>query len=387
MTIRVRGGEDIKGTLVTRPFYAELVELLEASAPPDRRGEVVTPDFQQILALPDIPTNHKFHPQWNRRQKDAVSEAAQLWCRVLAMPHARLGDQINQWVALWSGLFDIAAKALLVLIIPSAYAEVLGKRAAAILAEVERRPFDPVLHEATVTRVADQLQQRHAHWVAKMHAADQRLRASVAQQPPPPPVRKTEVAGIAATLYRFQQAADGLWTVSYAGDQRVGLKDLEGMALICALLAAPGQVFHSAYLLQRSRRRPRTAAMAGPPRFEGVPTLDARAVRDMKSRLKELAELSTEANDRGDHEEAEQFENESEVITAQLTKDVAPAGRPRHIGSDAERDRQTASRRYRTASTSIKKSLPVLADHLRRCVRPGRKFVYQPDNQKITWMT
>jgi hypothetical protein len=316
----------------------------------------------------------------------------------------RLGDQINQWVGLWLGLFDIAAKALLVLVIPSSYGEVLGKRAAAILEQVEQQPFDPVLHDATVKRVANQLQHRHAHWLAEMHAADRRLRAST-QQPLRPLVLKSDTAGTAAMRSRFQQAADGLWTVSYADNERVGLTNLAGMALIRLLLAAPGRGFSAAYLLERSqldgaadtnaldeaqfsRQRGRgRRTSAGQLRSTGVPTLDAKAIRDVKAKLEELAESSEAANDRGDHRAAQQMENESDLIKTQLTKDLGPAGRPRHIGSHAERDRHTASHRYRTALSSIEESLPELADYIRRCVRPGRTFVYQPDDHQITWLT
>lgn len=145
---------------------------------------LANPDFQKLLGLPDIPTDSKFRAKWDRRRKDAESEAAQLWLNVLAMPTGRIGDLINKYIAFWSGLFDIRAKALLVLIVPSAYPEVLNKHATAILAVLEQQPFDVVLSEMLVTRMADRLQQRLAYWTARRHAADQQLRARPAAAAP-----------------------------------------------------------------------------------------------------------------------------------------------------------------------------------------------------------
>lgn len=121
--------------------------------------------------------------------------------------------------------------------------------------------------------------------------------------------------------------------------------------------------------------------------FTGVPTLDAQAKREIKAQLIALREQRQSAQERGDHVEEADIDVAVSAIEDQLRRDSGLGGRPRRMGSDAEKARHTASRRYRTALDYLREQLPALAEHLKRCIRPGAKFVYQPPPDIITWLT
>lgn len=199
----------------------------------------------------------------------------------------------------------------------------------------------------------------------------------------------------------FRQTSDGLWEVVFEGQKRVGLKNLKGMALIRRLLAHPGIQISAFELLAASG--PASVGGATPDKdqiddafnegalataapWTGIPTLDDQAKRELKAELVALREKRQSAQERNDQAEEEAIDNEVSAIKARLKLDLRPDGRSRLMGSDVEKFRQAASRRYCTALDHLTEQLPALAEHLKQGIRPGAKFVYHPAAD-ITWIT
>ena len=197
----------------------------------------------------------------------------------------------------------------------------------------------------------------------------------------------------------FRQASGGLWEVAFHGDRRVGLKKLKGMVLIRTLLASPGVPIDASMLVSDSGAAPTgkdqenrisnaiyEGEIATTTPWDGTPTFDDRALREIRARLKELSKERQAAQESGDEEEEARVDEEYARIERQLKLDVGLGGRTRRMGSEAEKARHAASRRYSTALAYLKKQLPDLAEHLTKCVRPGVTFVYQPPADIIHWL-
>src|SRR5690606_20919426 len=67
-----------------------------------------------------------------------------------------------------------------------------------------------------------------------------------------------------------------------------------------------------------------------------------------------------------------------------LRASLGLGGRPRRAGDPVERARKSVYNRIRTASARIERDLPVLARHLRTCVRTGTTCCYAPD-RSLAW--
>ena len=71
---------------------------------------------------------------------------------------------------MWSGIFDIRAKALAFPMPPKKYAELLRAHAETIVSALRKRRLP--ISEELVDRLTERLTQRHAHWMVSAHAAD-----------------------------------------------------------------------------------------------------------------------------------------------------------------------------------------------------------------------
>ncbi len=201
--------------------------------------------------------------------------------------------------------------------------------------------------------------------------------------------------------YIFRQAANHLWEVAFAEERQIGVKSLAGMKLIRALLANAGRPIAASQLMADSaiatgfglaidKARVTDAihqgALCESALSLSTPTLDNRAMRDIKARLIELGEKRKAAQEAGDHAEEARIDEETGALADRLRKDTGLGGRVRSIAPEIDRPRRAAFQRYRTALKHLRQHSPALADHLERCVRSGAKFVYQPDSE-ITWLT
>jgi len=211
-----------------------------------------------------------------------------------------------------------------------------------------------------------------------------------------------EVRSAVGTYYDrvFRQNRDGLWEVAFAGQRRVGLKNLTGMELIRRLLANPGGLVSAKEIMVGSAADPavrpdsrkiQDALSQGDLKVsdasKGISSPVDKGRGQLRERLQALQKARQSAREKGDETAEEKIDEEVEQIARQLREDVGYKGLTRPQGSDTEKARQAVSRRYSDAVKYLRKELPALAQHLEECIRQGAQFVYQPTPCDITWRT
>jgi hypothetical protein len=114
--------------------------------------------------------------------------------------------------------------------------------------------------------------------------------------------------------------------------------------------------------------------------------LDAQAKLELKRKLVELNESLEDQRERGNHERADEIEEQIEFIHRVVAGAVGIGGRDRRAGSNAERARLNVTRAIKTALEKINEQDSGLASILDRCVRTGTFCSYVPDAESpLTW--
>jgi tetratricopeptide (TPR) repeat protein len=167
------------------------------------------------------------------------------------------------------------------------------------------------------------------------------------------------------------------WTLRFAGTG-VRVADAKGLHDIAALLGRPGVAVHVDDLVG--------VGSDGRARLGADPVLDARARREYRSRLADLAEEVEEAEAWHDPERAARARDERDAILAELTASTGLGGRYRRLGDETERARKAVAARVRDALRRIEAVHPALAAHLRASVSTGTRCVYQPA-APVDWQT
>lgn len=165
--------------------------------------------------------------------------------------------------------------------------------------------------------------------------------------------------------------AGAIWTISYAGVDGL-LPDAKGLRDIATLLVRPLQPVPATEL----------AGMAAP--SHGEPTLDRRALVAYRTRLRDLDDDIDTAEADHDLERATPARLEREALVDELRRTTRLGGRPRRLGDDTERARQTVTARIHRALRTIEQHHPSLAAHLRTTVETGTTCCYRPTNP-IKW--
>lgn len=201
--------------------HIERGNLLEPADPPGTAAAPTfsAPDDELILGQENpFAADHRLHHEWERRRVIAAAEAAPLRARLLDQLNGRVrADYARRWRAAlecdleWGcGLFDIRAKAWLSMTrSPSTYAAILNAHADAIVSEACSlgRGIDTEL----VAALTPLLRQRHAHWMAQVHArALQQLAPPIETEPSRASPTSTKVTPRNRTSPRCQQQAEWL---------------------------------------------------------------------------------------------------------------------------------------------------------------------------------
>jgi hypothetical protein len=116
------------------------------------------------------------------------------------------------------------------------------------------------------------------------------------------------------------------------------------------------------------------------------PALDARALREIRTRLADLRETLERAEQLNDLDRASQARQEIDFLTQQLAITVGLGGRRRKDGGDAaERARLRVTQRIKAALRALHTVHPDLADQLARSVQTGVlcSYVPAPDDAPI----
>lgn len=167
----------------------------------------------------------------------------------------------------------------------------------------------------------------------------------------------------AAATFRQEGA---LWTMAFEG-LVVQLSPQKGFADVSRLLARPGAEIHCLELADRP----------GDGGADSV--LDDRARREIQARVRELQREIDEADAANDLGRAERAREELDRIVELLSGALGLRGRPRALGSAAERARSAVTWRIRSAIRKISTAHPRLGRHLENAVRTGTFCVYRPE--------
>lgn len=181
-------------------------------------------------------------------------------------------------------------------------------------------------------------------------------------------------AAAAAPLKARFRLAEGQRHVSF-GSATFAMPDLVGFRHLARLLAEPGREIAAVDLAVAERG----ADSASPAPQLGLPALDDLAREAYRRRLQEVDEDIEEAEANNDPGRAELARRDREFLLAELSRAVGWDGRPRPVGSDAERARTAAFRSIRYAIDRLGDHSPELAMHLRRAVSTGTWCRYDPD--------
>jgi hypothetical protein len=185
-------------------------------------------------------------------------------------------------------------------------------------------------------------------------------------------VTETETPGSIGALSAVFRKDGELWTLAFEG-QLVRLVEVKGFGDLAKLLARPGVEVHCLELADRAGDA-----------SSGDVILDERARREIRARAADLQREIEEADAAHDLARSERAREELDQLVAALTGAVGLRGRPRRLGSAAERARSAVTWRIRSAIRKIGAAHSRLGRHLDNAVRTGHFCTYQPE-QPILW--
>jgi hypothetical protein len=170
------------------------------------------------------------------------------------------------------------------------------------------------------------------------------------------------------------------WLVVYDGMPK-SVEHSVGMAYIARLLQTPGTDIHAAAL--RS-----TVSADGNVQLLGSAgdVLDARALKEYRSKMTELQEEIQEAERNNDLGRAQKLKEDLHAVTEEVARATGLGGRNRKAADDRERARQSVSAAIHRALRAIKKEHEPLWKHLKNSLKIGEFLAYQPD-QPTSWTT
>lgn len=172
-----------------------------------------------------------------------------------------------------------------------------------------------------------------------------------------------------------------VWTVRQ-GSIVVRLPNSRGLTYLAELVRNAGQDVAAVHLVSLLAASNRSAAVPDPDLHTGGASdvvLDATARSAYRRRLRELDEEIDEATSWHDPERRAGLEVERDFLVRELAAAVGLGGRPRRLGSEAERARVNVTRAVRTAIRRIADQAPELGATLDAAVRTGTHCRYDPD--------
>jgi hypothetical protein len=169
-----------------------------------------------------------------------------------------------------------------------------------------------------------------------------------------------------------------VWELSYGG-MMIRVPHAKGLSDLSALLRVPGEPVHVSELLSAQAPGTEIAARSGADIF------DIRARREIRARLRELADDGDDAQAMGDLERAARARAERDELIAAVTSAAGLGGQPRALGDPLERARKTVTARIRNSIRRIAAQHPDLGRHLDRAVDTGVWCVYRPE-RPVSWL-
>ena len=160
----------------------------------------------------------------------------------------------------------------------------------------------------------------------------------------------------------------------------IHLPDSRGMGYLAQLLDRPGRDITAVALFTGPGDAP--ASAAGPADAQmsmgADDVLDATAKAAYRRRIGELDEEIDQAQSWHDPERLVRLRDERDALVHEITAAFGLGGRPRRLGSEAERARLNVTRAIRTAIRNIAAQAPELGAHLDATVSTGARCRYDP---------
>ena len=154
------------------------------------------------------------------------------------------------------------------------------------------------------------------------------------------------------------------------GRASVRIRASRGAELLARLVEAPNQEIH-VLALASDDAGSTTESSAGD-------SVDRTALRQYRSRLKELAELAADAENNADAGRLEALGREKAALEREISRALGLGGRARQAGSTTERARVNVQRRLKDALERIAEASPELGASLSRQVRTGTYCSFHP---------
>lgn len=169
---------------------------------------------------------------------------------------------------------------------------------------------------------------------------------------------------------------EGQWRLRFAG-RAAHVPDAKGLHDLAALITAQGSDVHVRDLLD-------PAAATAVQGTGSDPVLDERARMQYRHRLDALADQISDADLRGQVEQAARLAAERATVIRELAAATGFGGRDRRLGDEAERARKAVGARVRDSLRRIERVHPELAAHLRVALRMGTVCAYRPA-KPVAW--
>ena len=174
---------------------------------------------------------------------------------------------------------------------------------------------------------------------------------------------RQRIEEIVRHLAVFAMTLEGEYYAITAPRGTLRFRATRGMHYLARLVASPGTEIHVLDLV----------GSAGADRGDAGERLDARALRDYRTRLIELRDIVEDAETCGDAERTERARSE----IAMLVRELGRYGRGRRAESAVDRARSAVQRRIKDALARIGASDACLGSWLRRAVRTGNYCCFQ----------
>jgi hypothetical protein len=196
--------------------------------------------------------------------------------------------------------------------------------------------------------------------------------------PPPRDVPIDTAALDGGTRVRLDRQGT-VWRVR-AGHIVVHVPDTRGMRYLAQLLDRPRRDITAVALLAGLDDASAGAAVpAGAQMSTGADAiLDATAKAAYRRRIGQLDEEIDQAQSWHDPERLARLQDERDALVHEITAAFGLGGRPRRLGSQAERARLNVTRAIRTAIRNIAEQAPALGAHLDATVSTGARCRYDP---------
>jgi hypothetical protein len=197
--------------------------------------------------------------------------------------------------------------------------------------------------------------------------------------PPTPPRTPIDTpAPDRSTRVRLDRQG-AVWRVS-TDDDVIHLPDTRGLGYLAQLLDRPRRDITAVARFAGPGDASAGALVPAEPRMStgADPVLDATAKAAYRRRISELDQEIEQAQSWHDPKRLARLQEERDALVHEITAAFGLRGRPRWLGSEAERARLNVTRAIRTAIHNIAAQAPELGAHLDATVTTGSRCRYDP---------